>query len=167
MNHYNSIVLQISGLAMAYTLLKQGQRAKNQLKRVAKSNWTFEDAEYLERCWLLLVDYYVQSAKYEIATDLINKIIRHNKACVKSYEYLGFISEKEQRYQEAASSYELAWKFGGRANPSVGFRLSYCFMKCKKYPDAIDIAQEVQKICPSHPKVKKDILDKCMNSLRI
>lgn len=147
--------------------MKQGQRAKNQLKRVAKSNWTFDDAEYLERCWLLLADFYVQSSKYEIAVDLINKVIQHNKSCVKSYEYLGFISEKEQRYKEAANNYQIAWNFGGKSNPSIGFKLSYCLMKSKKFPDSIDIAQEVLKISPDHPRIKKDILDKCMNNLRL
>jgi hypothetical protein len=27
---------------------------------VAKHSWNFEDAEYLERCWLLLADIYIQ-----------------------------------------------------------------------------------------------------------
>lgn len=152
---------------MAHTLLKQGQRAKNQLKRVSKSTWTFEDSTYLERSWLLLVDYYIQSAKFDIASDLINKIIQYNKACVKAHEYLGFIAEKEQRYKEAANSYELAWKFGGKSNPTIGFKYSYCLLKCKKYPEAVGIAQDVLKICPDHPKIKKDILDKCMNNLRM
>lgn len=155
------------GIATAYTLLKQGQRAKNQLKRIVKSTWTFEDAEYLERCWLLLADYYVQSTKFDIATDLINKVIQHNKACTKAYEYLGFIAEKEQHYKEAVNYFEQAWRFGGKSNPTIGFKLAYCLMKCKKYPDAIDMAQEVLKLNPDYPRVKKDILDKCMNNLRI
>lgn len=49
----------------------QTPRARNQLKRVAKSIWNFEDAEYLERCWLLLADIYVQTGKYDMATDLL------------------------------------------------------------------------------------------------
>lgn len=30
------------------------------LPQVAKQSWNFEDAEYLERCWLLLADIYIQ-----------------------------------------------------------------------------------------------------------
>lgn len=45
----------------------QTPRARNQLKRVAKSVWNFEDAEYLERCWLLLADIYVQTSKFDVA----------------------------------------------------------------------------------------------------
>ena len=49
----------------------QTPRARNQLKRVAKNTWNFEDAEYLERCWLLLADIYIQSGKYDLAQDVI------------------------------------------------------------------------------------------------
>lgn len=101
-------------MATAYTLLKQTQRAKNQLKRVNKAAWNFEDAEYLERCWLLLADYYIQSNKYEIARELINKVITYNKSCNKAYEYLGQIDEKEQHYKEAVQHYDQAWKYGGK-----------------------------------------------------
>ncbi|KAJ8937364.1 hypothetical protein NQ314_011910 [Rhamnusium bicolor] len=166
-NAYKDNIGTTLGIATAYTLLKQGQRAKNQLKRIVKSTWTFEDAEYLERCWLLLADYYLQSAKFDIATELINKVVQHNKACTKAYEYLGYIAEKEQRYKDAVNHYEQTWKFGGKSNPTIGFKLAFCLMKCKKYPDTIDVAQEVLKLNPEYPRVKKDILDKCMNNLRI
>ena len=36
-----------------------------------KANWTVDDAEHLERCWLLLADIYVQSSKFDLATELI------------------------------------------------------------------------------------------------
>jgi tetratricopeptide repeat protein 21B len=52
----------ILGMAIAYQLLKQTPKARNQLKRVAKHSWNFEDAEYLERCWLLLADIYIQAS---------------------------------------------------------------------------------------------------------
>ncbi|KAJ8941156.1 hypothetical protein NQ318_004276 [Aromia moschata] len=166
-NAYKDNIGITLGIATAYTLQKQSQRAKNQLKRVVKSPWTFEDAEYLERSWLLLADYYVQSAKFDIAADLINKVVQHNKACTKAYEYLGFIAEKEQRYKDAVSHYEQTWKFGASPTPATCYRLAYCLMKCKKYPDAIDMAQECLELNPDYPKVKKDVLDKCMNNLRI
>ena len=42
------------------------------------------------------------------------------QSCCKAYEYLGFIMEKEQSYQDAANSYEKAWKFGNQNNPNIG-----------------------------------------------
>lgn len=156
----------ILGVATAYTLLNQGKRAKTQLKRIATTIWSIENSEYLERSWLLLSDYYIQASKYEPAAQLIKKILQHNKSCTKAHEYLGFISEKEQRYQEAANQYEEAWKLGRKTNPSIGFKLASCFMKCKKYPNAIVTAQEVLKISPEYEKIRKDILEKSLNNLR-
>lgn len=163
---YKDNVGPVLGIATAYTMLKQGQRAKNQLKRVVKSIWTFEDAEYLERCWLLLADYYIQSSKFDLASDLLKRVLQHNKACSKAYEYSGFICEKEQHYNEAAKNYENSWKYSGRNNGAIGFKLAYNLMKCKKFADAIEICHQVLKVHPDYPRIKKDILDKCMNNLR-
>lgn len=163
---YKDQIGPILGIATAYTLLKQSQRAKNQLKRVMKNLWTFEDAEYLERSWILLADYYIQSAKYDLASDLLRRVIQYNKMCVKAYELSGLIAEKEQRYKEAANFYDSAWKFSGRTNSAVGYKVAYNYMKSKRYADAIDVCQQVLKINPEYPKIKKDILDKSMNSLR-
>ncbi|XP_019763181.2 tetratricopeptide repeat protein 21B isoform X1 [Dendroctonus ponderosae] len=157
----------ILGMSTAYTLLKQQQRAKNQLKRVVKNAWNFEDAHYLEKCWLLLADQYIQSNKLDSANELIAKVVQHNKACIKALEYLGYICEKEHKYKEAARNYQQAWKVGMKSNASTGFKSAYCLMKCKKYPDAIDTANEVLQLNPDYANVKKDILDKCMNNLRV
>lgn len=167
-NAYKDNVGVILGLSTAYILLKQSQRAKNQLKRVVKIAWTFEDAEYLEKCWLLLSDHYIQSGKYESASDLLAKVINYNKSSRKAYEYLGFVAEKEQKYKDAAANYELAFKYTGKSNASIGYKLAYAYMKAKNHPDAVDVAQQVIKINPEFAlKLKKDILDNSMNNLRV
>lgn len=156
-----------AGIATAYTLLKQTQRAKNQLKRVAKSPWTFEDAEHLERCWLLLADHYVQSSKFDSAAELVNRILQHNKSCARAYEFLGYMAEKEQRFKEAAGYYDQGWRYGGCGSPSAGYKLAFCLMKCKRYPEAIEAAREVLRLSPDYPRARKDVLDKCVANLRV
>lgn len=42
------------------------------------------------------------------------------QSCCKAYEYMGFIMEKEQSYKDAATNYELAWKYSHQANPAIG-----------------------------------------------
>ncbi|XP_068984486.1 tetratricopeptide repeat protein 21B-like [Bombus flavifrons] len=154
------------GMAMAHILLKQTPRARNHLKRVSKNTWTFEDAEYLERCWLLLADIYVQSNKYELANDLLRRVLQHNATCVRAHELSAYIAEKEQNYREAASQYSEAWKFGGKSKLSVAYKLAYCSMKAKAYADGIEACNEVLKQSPDYPRIKKEILEKCINNLR-
>ncbi len=71
LEQYRDHVGVILAMSTAYMLQKQVPRARNCLKRVAKNPWTFEDAEYLEKCWILLADIYVQSGKYDMATELL------------------------------------------------------------------------------------------------
>ncbi len=91
---------------------------------MAKHSWNFEDAEYLERCWLLLADIYIQGGKFDLATELLRKVLLHNKSSTKSYEYMGFIMEKESSYKDAAQHYELAWKFSNKVMFEINFDLS-------------------------------------------
>ncbi|KAJ8306896.1 hypothetical protein KUTeg_014980 [Tegillarca granosa] len=137
------------GMAAAYMVLKQTPRARNQLKRVSKNNWTIQDGEDLEKSWLLLADIYIQSAKYDMATELLKKCLQHNKSCCKAYEYMGYIMEKEQSYKDAAMNYENAWKYGNKNNPVIGYKLAFNYLKARRFVDAIDIC---------HHKVKTNFI---------
>nr|XP_023398640.1 tetratricopeptide repeat protein 21B isoform X2 [Loxodonta africana] len=154
------------GMATAYMILKQTPRARNQLKRIAKMSWNPIDAEEFEKSWLLLADIYIQSAKYDMAEELLKRCLRHNRSCCKAYEYMGYIMEKEQAYSDAALNYEMAWKHGNQTNPAVGYKLAFNYLKGKKYVDAIDVCHQVLEAHPTYPKIRKDILDKARASLR-
>ncbi|KAK3857879.1 hypothetical protein Pcinc_020970 [Petrolisthes cinctipes] len=164
---YKDHVGAILGMATAYMILKQTPRARNQLKRLSKAVWNFEDAEYLERCWLLLGDIYVQNGKYDMATELLRRVLQHNRSCMKAYEYMGFIMEKEQSYRDASYNYEQAWKFSGTTNPMIGYKLAFNYMKAKRFVDAIDVCHSVLAKHPEYPRIRKDILDKSRASIRI
>lgn len=157
----------ILGMATAYMILKQTPRARNQLKRVSKNTWNFSDAEYLEKCWLLLADIFIQSGKYDMSMELLKRILQYNKSSTKAYEYMGFIMEKEQSYKDAAHYYEMTWKQGNYSNPTIGYKLAFNYMKAKRYVDAIDVSLAVLAKYPNYPKIRKDILEKSRSNLRI
>ncbi|XP_061199524.1 tetratricopeptide repeat protein 21B isoform X2 [Neopsephotus bourkii] len=154
------------GMATAYMILKQTPRARNQLKRISKMSWNPIDAEEFEKSWLLLADIYIQSAKYDMAGELLKRCLRHNRSCCKAYEYMGYIMEKEQAYKDAAMNYEMAWKYGNQTNPTIGYKLAFNYLKGKRYVDAIDICHKVLEAHPNYPKIRKEILDKARASLR-
>ena len=66
------------GIARAYMMLKQTPKAKAQLKKVLGYPWNLEDADYLEQCWLLLADTYINQAKYDVATEILRTCLQHN-----------------------------------------------------------------------------------------
>jgi hypothetical protein len=44
----------LRGISECYLLLKQAPKARNYLKRATTMSWNSEDADDLEKCWLLL-----------------------------------------------------------------------------------------------------------------
>ncbi|KAH7636639.1 tetratricopeptide repeat protein 21b-like [Dermatophagoides farinae] len=156
----------IYSMAMAYMALKQTPKARNQLKRIAKNNWKYSEGDYLEKAWLLLADIHIQSNKFDNANELLKRILRYNRSCSKAYEYSGYIMEKEQCYRDAAYNYEQAWHFCNQNNPTIGYKLAFNYMKAKRWPEAIDICQKILSRYPDYPKIKKDILDKCVAMLK-
>lgn len=158
----------VFGLATAHLLLKQAQKARNQLKKLIKSPWTLEEGEYLERCWLLLSDIYIQAGqnKMDVANDLLRRVLTYNRSSFKAFEYLGYILEKDQAYRDAATHFDSAWKMTNENNATIGYKLALCYLKGKQYTDAIDVSQAVLAKYPDHPKIRKDVLDKALSSIR-
>ncbi|XP_004412157.1 PREDICTED: tetratricopeptide repeat protein 21A isoform X2 [Odobenus rosmarus divergens] len=152
--------------AQAYALLKQVPKARTQLKRLAKAPWALGEAEDLEKSWLLLADLYCQGGKFDLATELLRRCVQYNKSCCKAYEYMGFIMEKEQSYRDAATNYELAWQYSHHANPAIGFKLAFNYLKDKRFVEAIEICHHVLREHPNYPQIREEILEKAQGSLR-
>lgn len=165
-NNEKDHVPALLAMATAYMILKQTPRARNQLKRIAKMNWSIVDADEFEKSWLLLADIYIHSGKYDMAADLLKRCLNHNKSCCKVYEYLGYIMEKEQAFRDAALNYELAWKYGNQTNPNIGYKLAFNYLKAKRHVDAIDVCHKVLAAYPNYPRIRKDVLDKARVALR-
>ncbi|KAJ3246801.1 Tetratricopeptide repeat protein 21B [Chytriomyces hyalinus] len=174
LNHFTQILQEeadhvpsLLGIAVAYMLLKQPPRARNQLKRIVKMDWNVQHSDDFERAWLLLADIHIQGGKYDLATDLLKRCLAQNKSCSKAYEYMGYIMEKEASYKDAAESYTSAWKLERESNATIGFKLAFNYLKAKKFVEAIEICHKVLRMYPDYPKIRKEILEKARSSLRI
>lgn len=49
-------------------------------------NWNPIDAEEFEKSWLLLADIYIQSAKYDMAGELLKRCLRHNRVSQSTWK---------------------------------------------------------------------------------
>uniref|UniRef100_A0A914W2S6 Tetratricopeptide repeat protein 21B n=1 Tax=Plectus sambesii TaxID=2011161 RepID=A0A914W2S6_9BILA len=157
----------ILGMARGYMMLKATPKAKAQLKRVINHPWTLDDADYLEQCWLLLADTYINQGKYDQATGILRTILQHNASCIKAFEYMGFLREKEQKWPDAAANYEEAWKISKRRNPTIGYKLAYNYLKSRRLFDAIEVCHRVLELYPNYPKIRRDIMDKARANIRM
>ncbi len=46
-------------------------------------------------------------------------------------------------YRDAATHYEKAWTYESQASAAVGYKLSFNYLKAKKYVEAIDVCHKV------------------------
>ncbi|XP_078279665.1 tetratricopeptide repeat protein 21B-like [Rhinoraja longicauda] len=159
-------VPSLLAVAQACMVLKLIPRARNQLKRITKLPWNLKDAEEFEKSWLLLSDIYIKAGKYDLAMDLLKHCLQYNQSCCKAYEYTGFIMEKEQSYLDAVANYQMAWKCSSEANPAIGYKLAFNYLKAKMYMHAIDICHKVLKNHPTYPKIRKEVFEKARASLK-
>lgn len=74
--------------------------------------------------------------------------------------------EREAIYKDACLEYERAWKLTRGNNPVIGYRLAFNYMKAKRYVDAIDVSRALLEKYPEYPKVRREILERCLNSLK-
>lgn len=78
-------------MAIAFDLLNQPTKAKNQLKRISKMKYDIDYAVEFERSWLMLANIYIQVGKYEFATELCKKCLNNNKSSAKSCKNIIYI----------------------------------------------------------------------------
>ncbi|CDW55114.1 TPR 4 and TPR 8 and TPR 19 and TPR 6 domain conta ining protein [Trichuris trichiura] len=157
----------ILGLARVYRILKQTAKAKICLKKTLNAPWNFEDANWLEECWLLLADIYIGQSKNEHALEVLKTCVKHNASCIKAMDYMGTISQKLQLWKNATTDYEKAWKLSRQRDADIGYKLAYCYLKAKMYVAAIDTSHAVLMLCPDYPKVRQEILEKARINLRV
>ena len=158
----------VLGMATGFMVEKNAHKARNLLKRVAKLEPTRHDGEDFIRANLLLAKFYVDKAKFDQAQELCKRTLHQNKSCSQAWEILGLVMEKETDYDKAAECYERAWKLEFEGSAPVGFKLAFCYMKCKppRYVEAIDVCELVLGQFPDYPRIREEILRKCMENIK-
>jgi len=153
-------------MSTGFMMLKQSPKARNNLKRIIKMPFHEKESAEFERAWLMLAEVYMESGKYDQAQDLCKKCIAFNKSCVRAYDTLGQIYEKEASYSDAADHYANSWKYSGESDPMVGYKLAFQYLKAKRFVEAIDVCHKVLAIVPDYAKMREDILNKARAALR-
>ncbi|KAJ4456940.1 putative Tetratricopeptide repeat protein 21B [Paratrimastix pyriformis] len=156
-------------LAMAHShmLMKQTPKARNMLKPISKMPPNPLFVEEFERAYLMLADIYIGSKKFDLAQELCEKCVAQNKSCGRAWESLGLVFEKEQSYRDAAEHYETAWRLQNETSPSIGFKLAFNYLKAQRYIDAITVCHKVLAQYPQYPRMKKEILDRARQCIRV
>eukprot|EP00595_Chromulina_sp_UTEXLB2642_P003125 CAMPEP_0196764608 /NCGR_PEP_ID=MMETSP1095-20130614/6498_1 /TAXON_ID=96789 ORGANISM="Chromulina nebulosa, Strain UTEXLB2642" /NCGR_SAMPLE_ID=MMETSP1095 /ASSEMBLY_ACC=CAM_ASM_000446 /LENGTH=319 /DNA_ID=CAMNT_0042120631 /DNA_START=3380 /DNA_END=4336 /DNA_ORIENTATION=- len=156
----------VLGMATGFMVEKSEHKAKNLLKRVAKMEINENDGEDYEKANLLLAKFHIDKTKNDLAQDLCQRCLLHNKSSSSAWEILGLIYEKSQDYEKASECYEKAWKLEFEQSAPIGFKLAFSYLKSKKYIESIDICEIVLTHYPEYPRIREEILKKAQLSIR-
>jgi tetratricopeptide repeat protein 21B len=156
----------VLGLATAYMMEKDEHKAHNLLKRVAKMDMSEDDGEDFDRANLLLAKSYVDKSKYNLAQEICQRCLAHNRSSAQTWEILGLIYEKSSDYEHASECYEKAWKLEFELSAAVGFKLAFSYLKSQRYIDCIDVCETVLTQYPDYPRIREEILKKACQDIR-
>lgn len=124
------------------------------------------DGEDFEKANLLLARFYVDKASYDKAQEVCRKALLQNKSCAQAWEILGLVFEKEGNYDLAADAYQKAWALDFEASASVGFKLAFSLLKCRRLVETVDVCESVLKQFPDYPRIREEILQRALMCMR-
>lgn len=103
---------------------------------------------------------YLEKSKIENAQDCIRRCLANNQSSSSSWALLGQLFEKQSEYFLASEAYEKAFQLEYESSATIGYKLAFCYLKCKKYVEAIEIGEIVLKQYPTYPRLREDIIQK-------
>jgi len=156
----------VLGMATGFMVEKAQHKARNLLKRVAKMEISRHDGEDFGKANLLLAKFSVDKSKFDVAQELCQRCLVNDNSCSQAWEILGLVKEKDMDYQHAADCYLKAWKLEFEASAAAGFKLAFCYLKCKRYVEAIDVCETVLEQYPDYPRIREEILKKAILGIR-
>lgn len=156
----------VLGMATGFMIEKNQHKARNLLKRIGKMEVSKHDGEDFEKANLLLAKFYIDKGSFDKAQEVCRKALLQNKSCAQAWEILGLVFEKESNYELAADAYRKAWTLDFEASASVGFKLAFSLLKCRRLVETVDVCETVLRLYPDYPRIREEILTKALVCLR-
>ncbi|OAF66848.1 TPR repeat protein 21B, partial [Intoshia linei] len=117
-------------------------RSRTVLRKTVDMVWTHSTSTYLEKCWLLLSEIYIQNNKYDAANEILDLCVKYNKSCFRAIENKALIYEIGKDLENASKLYQQAWELCGRKNCTIGYKLAFNLLKLKRLTGAIDVSTQ-------------------------
>ncbi|KAI3382363.1 hypothetical protein SNEBB_006716 [Seison nebaliae] len=164
--HPNNVSIQVAR-SEALQHLNKNREALEILENLEQIQWNPTDADDIEKAWLKLAFQYFSDGDIEQCRKLCERVLEFNKCNTKAYEYLGQMMQQKKNYIEAAKYYEMAWKFGRKNQPQVGYSLALNYLQAERYTDCIDTCNYVSENHKDlRKKIQTEILTKARERLR-
>ncbi|XP_055340616.1 tetratricopeptide repeat protein 21B-like [Paramacrobiotus metropolitanus] len=132
-------------LATVLLLLNEKPRALELLRRHERMPWSFQDAEYLERLWLLLAEQLDLSNRGDDVSQLMFRCIEYNRTGYLVNMYDGFHCGN-QNHPKAAECFRRAFETTGCTDFVSGERMALAQLSSHRPMDAVDTVDQLSRL---------------------
>jgi len=131
---------------------------------VAKITHDSEFSTEFEITYLMLAIDYIERGKVDLAHDLVQRCLFHNRSSSKAWEILGKTLELKNGNQSAiVECHEKCWA-GNKQSCAAGFQLATLYLKLKRPADALEVASQVLAIADNVHL--RGLISECVSSFR-
>ena len=130
---------------MGNLIIKNFDEVKNGLNVLNKLTLNIKYYSDYERGFLIMAYLFMMTENLKKAEEAIQKVIMLNLAQFKGYEYMAFIKEKENKFEEACACYEKAWDYSNKNNAGIGYQLTISYLNGKQYVKAMNVCNEIKR----------------------
>lgn len=75
--------------------------------------------------------------------------------------------ERQSDHRQAAEYYRQAWLLGSECDLALGFKVALNLYKDRQFVESIDTCHRVLQVDNHYPKIRREILEKAWQFLRV
>ncbi|GET85661.1 hypothetical protein, conserved [Leishmania tarentolae] len=127
---------------------------------------TCSEDDTIERAMLFEAYMDTQEGRLKDARFVLQQVLSANEGCSSAWNELGLIYERNQKHKNASQCYQKAWKLVQEADPDVGYKLGFNYLRGGQPVKAIDVCKRVLTHHATYPRIEADIMDAAYSMLR-
>ncbi|KAK7202064.1 Tetratricopeptide repeat [Novymonas esmeraldas] len=127
---------------------------------------TCSEDDTLQRAMLLQAHMDMHANQLDDARFVLRQVLAANQGCGAAWDTLGIIYERQQKHKEASRCYQRAWELVKEADPAVGYKLGFNYLRGSAPVKAIDVCKRVLAHHATYPRIAEDVMDVAYTMLR-
>jgi tetratricopeptide repeat protein 21B len=154
------------GLAKCFYIKGKWERARRYVEEVVNVPATLSVCSTIEEAAILMSQTVKDTDEITGSLAYLNRALEVNQSCSKAWELRGNWFMKQERYEEAATSYARYWKLSRKNDVDIGYNYAFCCMKAERYEESLTVAHHVLQIHPAYKDLQDKVMRHCFGKVK-
>lgn len=156
----------VIGKCKCYLRLDQQREATKNLNGIINGIPSHQDKSVFVEAFLMMTVISLKENSIDEALKFVERANELDQSCVKAWDLIAQINEKQKKYIDASVALEHAYELTSKNNFAIGYRLALCYMKASQPVRAIKVARQILAKHPNYPRIKEQVLIPCIDQLK-